>query len=216
MAKRRRNKGVEVKVVFDRKHISTKSTSTKRKLGTVSVEVYYDARRVYWSTGVRVYSDQFKNGRVYNHGQQGVYNERIKMLVDTIENYVNDTMKRDGKFDMNRLKEYMDNAISSSDGTPFLDFIEKQIGERHVKPKTKKGHYETLGLLRKWGVIKDFKDITVANIIAWHGESVKAAVKGAFAVNRDRMLRIYVRLAYKMRLIQKPIRRVEYSRIYAC
>lgn len=200
---RKRNKAVDVRVVFDRKHLATKATAKNRKLGLVQIEVYYDAKRVYYSTGVKVYSDQFRNGRVYNHGQQGAYNERIKLFTDTIENYVNDTLKREGRFDMDRFKSFMQNSLSKFDSkAPFLDFIERMIAERDVSPRTKKGHYETLGLLRKWGVIRHFEDITVDNVMLWHKESVKAAVKGAFAVNRDRMLRIYIRLAYKMHLIQ--------------
>lgn len=197
---RKRNKNIEVKVVYDRKHIATKASAPKRKLGTISIEVYYNARRVYFTTGIRVYSDQFRNGKVVNHGQQVNYNERIRSIVNSIENFITDLQMRGESFDFDKLKEFIGNSVSTQ-GTPFLDFIEKQIAERTMSDRTRMCHTSALKKLREWNVIKDFSDVTVENIIAWHSVSIKAARIGEFAVNRDRVLRVYAILAYKLGLI---------------
>ena len=199
--RRKRKKIVEVSIIYDRKHTATKSTSKVRKAAPVSVSVYYDKRRVLFPTGVKVYTDQFKNGRVYNHGQQGLYNERIRLVQTTIEDYINNVYKKGGSFNIDLLKDYMsDSAVG--DECSFLDFMEKSIDVRNIAEGTRDKHRNVFRRLKEWGRIKTFNDVTVDNVIAWHEEAIKAANKATFSVNYDRVLRIYVRLAYSKGLIK--------------
>lgn len=200
--RRKRKKTVEVSIVFDRKHTSTKSTAKDRKLGSVSVSVYYDRRKVLFPTGVRVYTDQFKNGRVYNNGQQGLYNERIHLVQTAIEDYINNVYKNGTTFSLDALKDYMSDSYLGNDNA-FLDFMEKSIDSRDIADSTRLKHCNVFRRLKDWGHIRSFKDVTVDNVIAWHQEAVKAAEKATFTVNYDRVLRIYVRLAYSKGLIKE-------------
>lgn len=199
---RKRKKSIDVKVVFDRKHTATKSQAKDRRQGSVYVEVYYDRRRAYFPTGARVFTDQFKNGRVYNHAQQGLLNERIKLTADAIEDYINNVYKNGGAFSLDMLKEYMSDAFVGNDNS-FLDFMEKSIELRNTSENTKDKHRQIYRRLKDWGRIRSFKDITVENVMAWHQEAVRAAVKSAFTVNYDRVLRIYVRLAVQKDLVKE-------------
>jgi integrase/recombinase XerD len=199
---RRRRKSVEVKVVFDRKHTATKSTAKNRKRGPVSVEVYYDRKRVYLSTGVKVYSDQFRMGRICNHGQQGTLNERVSILVSRIENYINDIYKQEGSLNLDKLKEYI-NRSYIGDNNSFLAFMENSIASRNIADSTRNSHNSVLRVLREWGHIKSFEDVTEDNVKAWHMESVKAAKKADFAVNHDRILRIYIHEAIIKGLVKQ-------------
>lgn len=199
---RKRHKSIDIKVGFDRRHVATKSTAKNRHSAPIYIEVYYDRRRVYFTTGIKVFADQFKNGRIYNHGQQGIYNERIKLLVGTVEDYVNEVLKKGTTFNMDMLKEYMGDVSVGNDNS-FLDFMEKSIDERGVAESTKDKHRNVFLRLKEWGHIRSFKDVTVDNVAAWHNEAVKAATKAAFTVNYDRVLRIYVRLAYSKGLVKE-------------
>lgn len=197
----KRKKMVSVKVVFDRKHVSTKSHAKERRTGPIAIEVYYDTRRVYLQTGVKVYSDQFKNGRVYNHAQQVALNERIRMTIDEAESYINGILKSGKSFDMDAFKTYISVSRRDGNGDTFLNFVEDQIEAQDNRESTKAKHRQILRFLRKWGHIRTFEDLTVENIAAWHQEAVSASKIGSYSINRDRVLRKYTRLAYRMNLI---------------
>ena len=199
--RRKRKKIVEVSIIYDRKHTATKSTSKVRKAAPVSVSVYYDKRRVLFPTGVKVYTDQFKNGRVYNHGQQGLYNERIRLVQTTIEDYINNVYKKGETFNIDSLKDYMSDS-AAGDECSFLDFMGKSIDIRNIAESTRVTHRYIFHRLKEWGHIKAFSDVTEDNVMAWHDEAVRAANKATFSVNYDRVLRIYVRLAYSKGLIK--------------
>lgn len=198
--RKRSNKSIDVKVIFDRKHTATTSSASKRRLGSVSIQVYYDKRKVFFQTGVKVYSDQFRNGRVYNTAQQGLLNERIKIILDSIENYINDTLKNDIPFKLDALRDYM-NSVSPNDDLSFLDFMEKSINSRDIAESTRNVHLCVFRKLKTWGKIKSFKDINADNVAAWHNEAIKTSNKAKFNVSYDRILKVYIRLALKRNLI---------------
>lgn len=198
---RKKDKNITVKVIFDRKHKATKALAAKRREAPVVVEVYYDGRRTYFQTGVRVYSDQFKSGRVCNHWQQANYNERIRGTVDTIEDYINMVYRRGDPFRIDELKSYVSKASVGS-GESFLEYMEGCISTRDIAESTRLKHHNILRRLRRWGRIKSFSDVTSENIASWHKEAVRAAEKSAFSVNYDRVLRIYVRMAVREGLVK--------------
>lgn len=196
------NKTVDVKVVFDRRHTATKSTVRDRKAAPIYIEVYYDRKRFYYPTGIKVHTDQFRNGRVYNCAQQGVYNERIRLILTTIEEYINNTYKEGAVFNLSSLKDYLATSNVGSDSS-FLDFMENCIKERNVAKHTRAMYRCTFRKLQTWGRIKSFGDVTLDNIKAWHNEAVKVSRKAAFAANYDRTLKTFVTEACREGLIRE-------------
>lgn len=196
-----RKKTATVRIVFDRRHTATMSYDENRRPGTVYVEVYYGGRRVYFPTGVRVYLDQFKNGRVCNRGRQGQMNELIRKTADAIEEYVNNMQAKGQPLSLDALKEYMSDASVCSDNS-FLDFMHKSIRERDVSESTRYKHFMIWRRLKEWGHIRSFSDVTVEGVMAWHRQAVTVAVKSDFTVNYDRVLKIYVRLAVSKGLLK--------------
>lgn len=196
--RRWKEKQVEIKVIFDRKKVATKMHATRPRKGTVSVEVYYDGKRALFSTGVKVYADQFRGGRVYNHGQQGHLNTQIKSVVDKISNYVDSLANTGEKFNLVEFRDYMErtNGQDGGQSASFLDYMAEAIERRDIRESTKSGHRSVLKALRRWGVIKNFSDLTLKNIKAWHELAIKTAKVGNFASNREYGLKVYVRLAY--------------------
>lgn len=79
--------------------------------------------------------------------------------------------------------------------------METCICKSDIADNTRKKHHNILRRLRAWGGIKSFSDISVGTVMEWHSEAVKAASQSSFSVNYDRVLRIYVRKAYKEGLI---------------
>lgn len=194
--RKRTNKSIDVKVIFDRRHTATKSFAQNRHRGAVYIQVYYDKRKALFPTGVKVYSNQFRNGRVYNTAQEGVLNERIKIILDVIENYINDTLKNGITFKLDALRGYM-SSITPDDDSSFLVFMEKAIRTRDIAESTRYIHLCIFRRLKAWGKIKSFKDINTDNVIAWHNKAVKNTIKAKFNIGYDKVLKTYIRLALK-------------------
>lgn len=84
--------------VFDRKHIATKSSVKLRKTGLVQIEVLYKRKRKFFSTGVKVYLDQWvdnKENHVVNSVYALEYNDTLKKRMSAILARINELASRD-------------------------------------------------------------------------------------------------------------------------
>lgn len=179
----------KTRIVFDRHN-----TATKTNKATVYVEVSYKRVRNFYNTGVSVYSDQFKNGRVVNHGQMVEMNRRINEMQTVIEEYINEKIKAKSEFSLDGLKKYMETRNSDTINS-FLRFMLSKIMERPISESTRKGHLSVYRTLKKWGHITQFSDITDANIKLWDELARKNAVKQKSVYTYHKVLKIYIREA---------------------
>ena len=179
----------KTRIVFDRHN-----TATKTNKATVYVEVSYNRVRNFYNTGVSVYSDQFKNGRVVNHGQMVEMNRRINEMQTVIEEYINEKIKAKSEFSLDGLKKYMETRNSDTINS-FLRFMLSKIMERQISESTRKGHLSVYRTLKKWGHITQFSDITDANVKLWDELARKNAVKQKSVYTYHKVLKIYIREA---------------------
>lgn len=77
-----------IRLVYDRKHQATKSTAKERKTGLVQIEVMHQRKRRYISTGVKVYTDQWRQ----NHEQHVVGSVYADQYNNTIANAMRSVM----------------------------------------------------------------------------------------------------------------------------
>lgn len=178
-------KKVSVRLVFDRKHVATKS-----KKASVQIEVLHNQQRKYFGTGVQLFLDQWAKDRVKNHPLMGQLNEQISIKMAAILDIVNQLDKESIEFSFDKLKSWLDPSKGDDD---FLLFMEKRIEERGVKESTKVRQKSILKALREFGRIKVFSDITLANIklydeFAWTKCTTQAAV-----YNYHKTLKTFVR-----------------------
>ena len=184
------------RVVFDRHH-----TATKKTAASIYIEVSYDRIRNFYNTGIRVCSGQFKDGKVINHGQMAEYQERINNMRSVIETYINDKVKAKEEFSLEGLKKYMDGRVEGGKDS-FLRFMLKRIGERPVSENTKHTHMSVYHVLKRWGVIRQFSDITDGNLKLWDDLSRTNATKAKSVWNYHKILKIYFREAVLFGYIQ--------------
>ena len=179
----------KTRVVFDRQHKATKKVSA-----TVYIEVLYKRERNFYNTGVRLFSDQFRNGKVVNHGQMVELQRRINEMQAIIEEYINEKLKSKSEFSLEGLKRFMDSRNSDAVNS-FLRFMLQKIMERPVAESTRKGHISVYNTLKKWGRITQFSDINEENIRLWDELAHKNAVKSKSIYTYHKVLKIYVREA---------------------
>lgn len=149
---------VQTRVVFDRKHQAT-ATHT----GLVQIEVRHNAQRRFLTTGVKVYKNQFKNGRVVGRSDADTLNNRINTMLAEINTHVDSLNARQLTFTLASL-DGLNNGYTQN--ASFLDFMERRIEQRPLGESARKQHRKVLRFLRtEYTNIRLFSDLTTPNII---------------------------------------------------
>ena len=134
----------KTRIVFNRHN-----TATKKVAAAIYIEVSYDRVRNFYNTGIKVCSNQFKDGRVINHGQMAVYQDRINDMRNTIESYINEKMKAKETFSLDNLKKFMENRVFGTEDS-FLRFMYARIFDRPIAESTRKAHVSVYHTLKHW------------------------------------------------------------------
>lgn len=186
-----------VRVVFDRK-----KQATRQKTGLVQIEVMHDRKRVYFSTGVKVYAGQWKDTVMVVGRMDSIeLNDRIHLLTSEVREYINEVIKSKRDFSLDDLKGFMQSK--GNDDNSFLDFMEKRIEEHSMKESTRKQHRVVLRKLLDFGKIQVFKDLTTKNIKLFD-EFIRSTVKEQSSVHGiHKRLKVYVKDAILFDLLEK-------------
>lgn len=188
-----------VNVLFDRKNLA----NDERK-GTVEIEVYESGLRKRYATGVRVFKNQWKDGRVVNHPAAIECNAKIESLYNEYLKIVNAP-----DFSMGKLTSH-----NKKPSVAFPEWMEAEIERRNdLRPNTIKQHKSTLHVLQEWGVIEDFSDLTRANVQLFD-EYLKSRLSKQSSVHgHHKTLKVYVNRALIQGLIsQSPYVGIKISR----
>lgn len=185
-----------LRVVFDRKHVAT-----KEKKGLIQIEVMYAGKRKWIGTGVKVYSDQWKEKcMVCMRADALALNEQINVLVNNIREWITALYKNGDTFSFEKLDQML-NQVSSPDS--FLLFVENRIAERHINESTRKQHFVMLRTLKEFGLIRLFSDLNLKNIKLFD-DYVKTKVTTQSSIyGYHKRLKVYVREAYQLDKIKK-------------
>lgn len=184
-----------IRIIFDRRK---KASATVK--GCVEIEVYYNRQRVRFSTGVNVLKQQWRGGQVVNHSEETKMNEQIINLYDSLNDRLS-TMRRRGTIDLNRLKEAkVEEECKSAN---FLDWLEERIYIRDVKESTRRQHFVMLNELRKFGKIKNFRDLTTRNIKLWDDMLRERLGTQSTVHGYHKRLKPYILEAMQLELINK-------------
>ena len=117
----RPKKAPTVRLVFDRKHVATKSGVRNAKKGLVQIEVMYQRKRKYISTGVKLYADQWKQNaeqHVVASSYSIQYNETITQALRSVMDAIN---SQDGNYNLDTIDVKDKSSLSVHDfGASFL------------------------------------------------------------------------------------------------
>lgn len=189
----------KTRFVFDRKKVAT-----RKKTGLVQLEVLYERRRKFVSTGVKVYSDQWDERKwVVNSLESQRLNRQLFDLKDGIERWMADEF-REKAFDFAKLDRWLEmRSEMDSDGN-FIDFCERRIEERKdITEHTRRMQKRLIGSLKEFGMITYFSDLTKANVVKYH-EWLKGKYTNDYSVyDFIKYLRTYTNEALKLEYIDK-------------
>ena len=125
-----------VAVVHDRK-----KKEEAGKPQSLEIRVTCSRRVKYFGTGIKVYSCEWKNGRVVNRVDASVLNERLAIMLRKVERYINDRIEDGKEIDFAGFRLLPDGQRRRTrEEMSFLEFAEKRAAERIVRASTRK-HY---------------------------------------------------------------------------
>ena len=151
--------------VFDRKKIS----SEKRK-GLIQIEVRYEKKRKWISTGIKVFKDQWHDKRyIVNSLDSDELNERLFLCKEQIDSYFNSLMEKGITFSWDDFDTFLKRMDTSTSSETFIDYVARRIEERNdIKPSTKANHRKLLTSLDEFGKILYFSDLTKSNVADYY------------------------------------------------
>ena len=184
-----------IRLVFDRK-----KTASKKTEGLVQIEVKFDKKNKYLSTGIKLYSDQWKNGQATNRLDYIEMNNQMENQIKNIRSFVNSLIDNNEPFSFDKLDEFL-NQREKSD--LFIDFIRERMDAKYEKENTIKSHNGLINALDNFGKIKYFSDLTPSNIKLFDDYTRKRVNTQSSIYNYHKRLKVYVREAFFMGLIKK-------------
>lgn len=144
---------VQIRVLFDRKH-----EATLKKAALVQLEVTFNRKRKFISTHIKLFKNQFKNGRICGRTDAETLNEKLNFQICEIEKLVQKFNSQELAFNLEALDALENNCVADID---FLTFLEQRIEDRYIAESTKKQHRKVLNFLKnEYKLIKNFYDLT--------------------------------------------------------
>lgn len=184
------------RVLFDRKHVATKS-----KAGLVQIEVLFGRKRKMISTGVKVFLGEWnERAHVINRPDQYTLNQRIDEAKLRIDTYINGLIKEGKQFDFDTFSRWLE--AGEQNASNFIDWIARRIEERAIAYNTRRSQRKMLGVLREFGLIVSFDELTRANILRFDDWLHAKGFKQSTIYDYHAVMKVYIRDAIKRELLE--------------
>ena len=165
------NKLPQISCIFDRRKVATPTT-----LSSVEIRITYNYKQKYLATGIKLYSTQWKNGKIVNHPDIMQISQILDKLLSKVRQVIL-SMMDEGHIDINSISERL-GRLEREDIT-FLDYCKQRaVIRKYGKRKDTQERYDRfLKRFSSWGSIREFRDITEENIIAYDKYLAKQDMK---------------------------------------
>ena len=145
-----------IAIVYDRKK---KGSQTKE--APIEIRVSHEYRTTYFTTGISIKPQEWKNGRIVKRLDMDELNEKLN------NQYKEIVSKADELFDarcfsLDNLKAAIDHAYKPKDD--MWEWIRNRIAERPLATATKKQHYSAMSVIESLGIFRTWSDLTLAKL----------------------------------------------------
>lgn len=160
-------KTATARFVFDRKHIASKSNERndgKKKKGLVQMEVTFSKKRKWYSTGVKVYADQWTDAaKVKGRNDMLDLNAILDAMMGNFNKFTAQCLKDGKQFSFEDFEDFVSDKNDTK--ITYIDFVSERIEQRgDITGGTKKFQRTLVKSLEEFGKIRRFSDLTRANI----------------------------------------------------
>ncbi len=155
------NKYPQITFIFDRRKTATPTTQSY-----VEMRITHQYKQKYISTGIKLYSTQWKNGKIVNCPDIIKVSQILDKMLSNVRQVILDMME-EGHIDIKSIPKRLDGMTTEK--ITFKSFCKQRaIIRKFGKQEDTQERYDRfLKMFFKWGGIKDFDDITDKNIIAY-------------------------------------------------
>lgn len=196
-----------ISLVFDHKGVATKT-----KEGLVQIKVYYKRDRKYFSTGVRVYSDQWSEKYyVRNRADAVALNEQIELSLNKARDCANEVVRTSGSFVWDKFVALM--KLNSQKASSFIEFVADRIEKRGNRESTQRQHWVFHGSLNEFALIQTFNDLNTVNINKYEDWLRQKGITQTTIYAYMKRFKVYVAEAVRFGLLDRnPFDGVHYDR----
>lgn len=184
--------------VFDRYKMATKD-----KKGLVQLEVYFNRKRKWINTGIKLYKDQWDDKyRVINCGDSMELNSYLDSLMLKYREWTNSLIKQNEYFDFDKLSRFSD-FIGNDENQSFIAFVERRIEERKdIREETRRTQRTFVNRLKRFGLISHMSDLTKENILKFDGFLHDEGLMQTTVFSNHKRMKTYIHQAMSMGLCE--------------
>lgn len=168
----------------------------------VEIRITYCNRQKYMSTGVMLYPDQWKSGRITNHPDIVQVSRILDTMVTDVREVILDMMK-DGHIDLASIPDRIEEKRKK---TSFTDYCSQRAGIRKFgKRKDTQERYDRfMRHFTQWGGIRLFEDVSERKVLEYDKCLTAAGMKPYSRWNNyHRFLNSFIRDAIDEGLLRR-------------
>lgn len=155
------NKLPQIHLIYNRYKKASSS-----KMAVVEIRVTHNYKQRYISTGIWLYPNQWRNGKIVNCENLVQISKVLDKLISEVRQVLYDMVEEDN-VDISNLSKLLSSKRNGEQS--FIDFCQKRAAIRRygMEKDTQERYNRFLRLFKQWGRIISFKDINDSNIIAY-------------------------------------------------
>lgn len=186
--------------VFDRK-----KQATNNKEALIQVEVLYESKRKFIGTGVKVCLNQWDDcHHVKNRLDAIELNGRIDAVKSEVDQAILQLFKDGTPFTFDRLERQLHAKNENVKNILFVEWVRNAIQERKdLQESTKKSQRKIINLLKEFGRIKYFNELTPANVHLLDKWLHDKGLKQSTCWSYHKVMKIYIHEAMRLELIDR-------------
>jgi len=130
------------------------------------MRITYNYKQKIISTGIKLYSTQWKNGKIVNCPDIMPISQTLDTMLSNVRQIIL-RMMQEGEVDINTIPEELEKMNQPK--ISFLEFCNQRAVVRKYgkKPDSQERYNRFIRLFTKWGKIKSFEDINERSIISY-------------------------------------------------
>ena len=155
------NKYPQVSFIYDRRKIASIT-----KKAAVELRINYNGKQKFLSTGILLYSNQWKKGNIINCPDAIQISQTLDKLVTNVRQIIFEMIEK-GDIDINKIPEKI--KQSQVEHISFIEYckVRAEVRKYGLDPDSQLRYDRFIKFFSQWGMITKFEDITDTNIILY-------------------------------------------------
>lgn len=155
------NKYPQIHIVYDRQ-----KRASMTKPSSLEVRITHNYKQKYISTGIMLFPNQWKKGRIVNHPDILQLSKALDSLLSDIRQIISEMLTQ-GNLDISLIPERLEKLHAPR--LSFLEYCAQRVAVRKFgkKQDTQERYDRFLKSFEAWGGIREFEEINEKTIIAY-------------------------------------------------